>query len=142
MERKDALHRPYVFTLINTVYLFVYALSESLDAGWGIDIFGEGDDGYNAWGTIGAIEDATCGDQGGALGSLGLFLGVAPVEAGLCNIAHYGGFCALADCTACQKKPVSIALEIEGGNAPFAMSLRADFVAWCDLKGLFFCRRK
>lgn len=116
MEQKDALHRPYVFILINTVYLFFYALSESLDAGCGIDIFGKGDDGYNAWGTISAIEDTSCGDQGGTFGSLCLFLGVAPVEAGLCNSAHYGGFCALTDCTTCQRKSVSIALEIEGGT--------------------------
>jgi hypothetical protein len=25
-----------------------------------------------------------------------------------------------------------------GGSTPFAMSLRADLVAWWDLKGLFF----
>src|SRR5882757_5122114 len=86
-NKMNVLHSPYVFSLIDTVYLFIYALSEGLDACWGIDIFREGDDGYDAWSAVGAVENASCGDVGGALGSLRLFLGIAPVEAGLCDSA-------------------------------------------------------
>lgn len=145
MEWKDILHGPYVFSLVDTVYFFVYALSEGPDACRCVDVFREGDDGYDAWCAVSAIEDARCGDERGTLGSLSLFLGVAPIEAGLCNSAHYRGFCALADRAACQRMSVSMELAISmetGGNAPFAMSLRADLVAWWDLNGLFFWSRK
>lgn len=92
MELKDELHRPYVCILIDTVYLLVYALSEGLYACWCIDVFGERDDRYDAWGAISAVENTGCSDERGALGSLRLFLGVAPVEAGLCDSTHYRGF--------------------------------------------------
>ena len=135
------LHGPYVFSLVYTMYLFVYGVSESSDACRCIDVLGEGDDGYDAWGAIDATENTRCGNEGGALGSLSLLLSVAPVVAGLCNGAHYRGFCALADRAAYQRQSGGMVLEIRtrtGCSTPFAMSLRADLVAWWDLKGLFF----
>jgi hypothetical protein len=81
-------HGPYIFVLVYPVYFFVYASSEGFDACSSIDIFGKGDDGDNAWGAVSAVEDAGRSDEGGAFSGLSLLLGVAPIEASLCDSAY------------------------------------------------------
>jgi hypothetical protein len=78
------------------MYLFIYASSEGLDACSGVNIFGKGDDSDDVWCAVGAVEDACRSDEGGAFSGLGLLLGVAPVEASLCDSAYCRRFCALA----------------------------------------------
>lgn len=76
--------------------LFIYAFSEGLDACSDVNVLGKGDDGDDAWGTVGAVEDAGRSDEGGAFSGLSLLLGVAPVEASLYDSANSWRFCALA----------------------------------------------
>lgn len=84
------------FFLVYPVYLFIYAFSKGLDTCFGVDVFGKGDDGDDAWGTIDAAEDTSRSHEGGAFSGLNLLLGVAPVEASLCDSAYCRRFCALA----------------------------------------------
>jgi hypothetical protein len=100
---KDELHGPYVCALVDPVYLFIYASSEGLDACSGIDVLGKGDDGDDAWCAVGAVEDACRSDEGGAFSGLSLLLGVAPVEASLCDSAYCRRFCALASSATWKK---------------------------------------
>lgn len=84
--------------------LFIYTFSEGLDTCLGVDVFGKGDDGDDAWGTIDAAEDTGRSDEGGAFSGLNLLLGVAPVEASLCDSAYCRRFCALASSATCPRE--------------------------------------